>query len=506
MSSPQQIHGEPLGSADNQIATPDDQASTIVSDQGSGSTRSARGLTAATALSLGLRVLGVAVGMVTTSVLARHLDPGGYGVFSLALTLGAGAAQIADMGTAITVASRLAREKESAGRILGTGLALRSSVAFFATAILVAAAAFGFFGDSNKVVGIVALAVPLSAASILTAGATARFRPEISSALALIQGVLWLVAVSAVAAAGGSMLVLAWFFVGVTMLQTGIGIAMNRRVVPIGRPSFAEARRILSVSWPLALSSLAVMAYYRLDSLILFHAKGALELGYYSAAYKFIDVAQLGPSLLVAPLLPLAAASMSAGVGRRNTVLSLATRIGAVVGTGTAMMMIVLAPPLVRYLFGTDFDAAVKPLILLAVAFIGITFGWVGTTICSALGLTRPVAMVTVPVAVLSLGAQAWACPRWGAVGAAAVTAATELVIGGATCFLAARAMAARLPVKSLVTVLILGAATVLPMALLELPWMIESVLAAAMFGAALVATRVITTADIKRALSRRTL
>src|SRR5690606_31357500 len=126
------------------------------------------------------------------------------------------------------VASRIAREKESAGRILGTGLALRSSVALFATAILVAAAAFGFFGDSNKVVGIVALAVPLSAASILTAGATARFRPEISSALALIQGVLWLVAVSAVAAAGGSMLVLAWFFVGVTMLQTGIGIAMNR--------------------------------------------------------------------------------------------------------------------------------------------------------------------------------------------------------------------------------------------------------------------------------------
>ncbi|CCH16352.1 oligosaccharide flippase family protein [Micromonospora lupini] len=468
--------------------------------------RSARGLSAATAVSLGLRLLGMVVGMATTSVLARHLNPSGYGVFALALTLGTAAAQVADMGTTITVSSRIAREKAAAGRTLTTGLLIRTSVALLATVALLAAAAGGLFGESSAVVSVIAIATPLSAASVLTAGATARFRPEVSAVLALVQGVLWLVAVVFIARTGGDVVLLAWFFVAVVAVQTGIGVAINRRLVPLGRPSWAEAGRIFALSWPLAISSLAVMAYYRLGSVILFHLQGAAEVGYYSAAYKFLDVAQLGPAMLVAPLLPIVATSLSMAAPRRNLIFSLATRTGAVIGAGTAVLLIAVAPALVTYLYGDDFGPAVTPLLLLAVAFVGVTLGYVGTTICSALGLVRPIAVLTVSVAVVNLAAQFWACARWGATGAAAVAAATEFVIGATTCLLAARAMTSRLPVREMASVLAVAAATVLVLWLVRLPWQVEGPLAAGMFGVSVLATRAITMADLKRVLSRKAL
>ncbi|MFU8852579.1 oligosaccharide flippase family protein [Micromonospora sp. SL1-18] len=460
----------------------------------------------ATAVSLGLRLLGMAVGMATNSVLARYLNPDGFGIFALALTLGTAAAQVADMGTTITVSSRIAREKASAGRILTTGLLIRTSVALLATVVLLIAAARGLFGESSSVVAVVAVATPLSAASILTAGATARFRPEVSSVLALIQGVLWLIAVVAIARTGGDVVLLAWFFVAVVAVQTGVGVVINRRLVPLGRPSWVEAGRIFALSWPLAISSLAVMAYYRLGSVILFHLQGAAEVGYYSAAYKFLDVAQLGPAMLVAPLLPLVATSATMDTHRRNLIFSLATRTGVVIGAGTAVMLIALAPALVAYLYGDDFGPATMPLILLAVAFVGVTLGYVGTTICSALGVVRPIAVLTVSVAVVNLAAQFWACARWGATGAAAVAAVTEFVIGVATCLLAARAMTSRLPVREMAGVLVLGAATIVVLWLVRLPWPIEAALAAGMFGAAVLATRAITPTDLKRVLSRKAL
>ncbi|MFE9691457.1 oligosaccharide flippase family protein [Micromonospora sp. NPDC005806] len=460
----------------------------------------------ATAVSLGLRLLGMVVGMATNAVLARYLNPDGFGVFALALTLGTAAAQVADMGTTITVSSRIARERASAGRILTTGLVIRTSVALLATVVLLIAAARGLFGESSSVVGVVAVATPLSAASILTAGATARFRPEVSSVLALIQGVLWLIAVVTIARTGGDVVLLAWFFVAVVALQTGVGVVINRRLVPLGRPSWAEAGRIFALSWPLAISSLAVMAYYRLGSVILFHLQGAAEVGYYSAAYKFLDVAQLGPAMLVAPLLPIVATSLSMDAHRRNVIFSLATRTGVVIGAGTAVMLIALAPTLVAYLYGDDFGPAVTPLILLAVAFVGVTLGYVGTTICSALGVVRPIAVLTVSVAVVNLAAQFWACARWGATGAAAVAAATEFVIGVTTCLLAARAMTSRLPVRAMASVLVLGGVTILVLWLVRLPWPIEAALAAGMFGAAVLASRAITPMDLKRVLSRKAL
>jgi O-antigen/teichoic acid export membrane protein len=481
--------------------------SAVESPAQTGGGRTARGVTVSTALSLALRLFGIAIGMGTTAVLARALAPAGYGMLSLALTLVTAAAQTADLGIATTAAARIAREDPAtAGRTLSTALTVRTSASLVAAAAVIGAAVAGLFGDSSRIVAVAAIATPLSAAAVLTAGSTARFRPEVASILAVLQGALWFAAVVIVYESGGGLLTLAWCFVAVTVLQTAAGLVMNRRIVPLTRPTSREARRILAVSWPVAISSIAFTAYYRLDSAILFHARGATELGYYAAGWKFIDVAQLAPTILVAPLLPLAATSLTMDAARRRAILSLATRIAAIIGTGAAVMLITLAPQLISFVYGRGFEPATRPLVLLAVAFVCMPLNFVGSTILWGIGLVRPIALITVIAAVLSLSAQAWASPRWGATGAAAVTCATQVALGVTYCVLAARAMKSSLPLRELTRMFAISAVVVVATSLVALPWIAKAILVATGFCAAVLLFRVITIHDFKRVLARRAL
>jgi O-antigen/teichoic acid export membrane protein len=277
-------------------------------------------------------------------------------------------------------------------------------------------------------------------------------------------------------------------------------------VVRLRRPSSREAALLFAASWPLAVNWIAYTAYYRLDSVILFHARGATELGYYAAAYKFIEVAQIAPTILAGPLLPLVATSLAMEAARRRTILSLTTRTAIVVGTGTAVLLIALAPQLIGVIYGAGFAPAIRPLVLLSVAFVGVPLGFLGSTILSGLGLVRPLALLTVIVAALSLAAQAWAIPRWGATGAAAVVAVTQHAIGVSTCVLAARAMKSSLPLRQLGTAVAITAAIIAAAAFVELPWIAEAALVAIAFCLSVLLFRVITIQDFTRVLARRAL
>jgi O-antigen/teichoic acid export membrane protein len=167
-------------------------------------------------------------------------------------------------------------------------------------------------------------------------------------------------------------------------------------------------------------------------------------------------------------------------------------------------LLISIAPGLIGFIYGKGYEPAVRPLELLALAYVGISVGYVGSTVLTGLRKTKPIALVCVVAAVVSLAGQAWATPRWGATGAATVTAITQVGIAIVYSVLAARAMRTRLPLLeiclgTLLLVVVIGGA-----ALIHLPWPVEAVAVAAALGVGLVLTRVITVSDFRRVLARR--
>jgi len=107
------------------------------------------------------------------------------------------------------------------------------------------------------------------------------------------------------------------------------------------------------------------------------------------------------------------------------------------------------------------------------------------------------------PVASLEDGGQALVAPRWGATGAAAVTAGTHVVLGLATCLLAAKAMRSPAPAMQLVGTLVVGAVAVGIVLLLDPPFVAGLVMVGVLFSVGLLAARVLTVGDLRRVLSR---
>jgi O-antigen/teichoic acid export membrane protein len=467
----------------------------------------ARALSLATASSLVLRLVGLVVGFATSFLLARHLAPAGFGELALAITLATGAAQVADAGIAVAVAGRVARADGNAERTLGSGLALRTAFSVVAMAAVLLACAAHAFGSSGGVVAVIALAIPLSAASVLTAGSAARYRPQIGAVVALLQGVLWFGVVLAVSRSDQANLM--WLAVGhvsVVVLQTTAGVLLNRRVIRVGRPARAEAGRLLAISWPLAVTAIATMAYYRLDSVVLFSTRGAAEVGLYAAAYKFLDVLQVFPAILIAPLLPLAVRYRQRDASVRHEFLGFAVRAGTAVGVVGATSLFVLAEPLMRLAYGVDFASGAGALRLLAPAYLGICLGYVGTTLGSALGAGKVIASVSIGVAVCSLTVHVWAAPRWGAEGAAAVTAVTELIIGVTMVGVAARSLGTAMPGRRLLPVLVVGPAAAAAGLLVPVHWSAGYLLTLVILVAGLVAARTVTLADLRLISARKAL
>lgn len=481
-------------------------ATAVRSSSGS-SSPTARALSLATATSLLLRLVGMAVGFGTSFLLARHLAPAGFGELSLAITLATGAAQVADAGMSVAVSTRVARANESAERTLGSGLALRTTFSTVAmTAVLVACVA-DVFGPSNAVVAVIALSIPLSAASVLTAGSAARYRPQIGATVALLQGLLWFCVVLYVTRSDhADVMWLAAGHVAVVLLQTTAGVVLNKRVIKVGRPAVAEARTLLAISWPLAVTAAATMAYYRLDSLVLFSSRGASEVGLYAAAYKFLDVLQVFPSILMAPLLPLVVRYQSRNPSVRSEFLSFALRAGAAIGVVAGTSLYVLADPLMRLAYGAEFAGAAGTLRLLAPAYFGICLGYVGTTLGSALGAGKTIAVVSICVAVCSLAVHLWATPRWGAEGAAAVTAVTELAIGVTVTGIAAKRLGVSVPGRRLLPVIALGPAAAACGLILPLHWLFGYALSLVALLAGLMLARTVTVADFRLISARRLL
>lgn len=179
------------------------------------------------------------------------------------------------------------------------------------------------------------------------------------------------------------------------------------------------ARRLLSESWPLMLSALAVSIYMRIDQIMLRELADERQLGLYSAILPFSQAWHMVPMTLCASLLPTISQLQKTDPQRYRLRLQQLFTLMAWSGIMAATLTALCAQWLVSLLLGSSFIDAVPVL------------QWhVFSNVFVFLGVTQSVAIVsertprkalvnTCSGAVASLVANYLLIPSWGAVGAA---------------------------------------------------------------------------------------
>jgi PST family polysaccharide transporter len=369
----------------------------------------------------GFRLLvGLAVGVW----IARHLGPSDYGMLNFALAVVSFYAVFVTFGLDGLAVRDLVEHPTQRDSIIGTVALIRlpGSVMAFSLAL---GTILLLQGASPMMVGLVAI---LAAASFFQAAeaidlwfqATVRSRytvlaKGVAFGLASLVRVALLISAAQVLAFAWAILLEA--LLGALALLYAYRITGGR--ITAWRANASRAKAMLREGWPLALSGLTIAFYMRVDQIMLGQLAGFADVGTYSVAVRLVELWYVVPMTVTASLFPAILIAKQAApeyfVSRVQVMYDVLVW-GAI---AIALLVSVLAHPIVDILYGRAYSGAAPVLSLLCWMGVLVFFGvarqkWLFAE--RALGAGSAVELVTL---VLNVVFNLILIPRFGALGAA---------------------------------------------------------------------------------------
>jgi O-antigen/teichoic acid export membrane protein len=213
------------------------------------------------------------------------------------------------------------------------------------------------------------------------------------------------------------------------------------RVMPLTlRPPRETIKNLVRVGAPLGVAGLLIVAYARIDQIIVFQQAGAQEAGFYGAAYRILEQVHFVPGAVITTIAPIVAALWLSDRERMLRVATLAAELLAIASFGGLAFAIVGAEPFMTLIFGEAFAPAADALPVLGGAFVFICFGYLVANLLLVVGLAKRQIVVGLVALVLNVAGNLILVPEYGFMAAAWMTLATEVVVVGlGFAFLAAR-------------------------------------------------------------------
>jgi O-antigen/teichoic acid export membrane protein len=380
-----------------------------------------------------LRVVNLALGVFVTLVLARALGARGFGQWSTIFAVTQLTGYLATLGFEQVSVRHAAAEPERAPDWLGALLALRLGLALpvglLTTGILVAVAGHGPMLAAGLIVCAIFISGALSASRVVF---QLRIRNDLNAAFELANGVLWAAAVGGLALAHVGLVPFAIAFVVTTWIPVLAQAALALRLL---RPRQAglrtHVRELIRTGVPVGISSLLIIAYARIDQVIVFELAGAKAAGLYGADYRILDRLQAVPETFMVTLFPLISGLYPADLGQVRALVNRGLEVLAMISLPILAFTLIVPRRSVVLLFGHAFAGAAPGLPILMAAFILIAFGHVTGYLIIVLRLQVRFIRFAVAALAFNVVANLILVPSYGFVAAAGVTVATELLVLG---------------------------------------------------------------------------
>lgn len=302
------------------------------------------------------------VGVLVGAWVARYLGPDAYGEVAYVLAYLAFFQVAVSLGLDGIVVRELAKDSCSRGQVLGTVFFMRLGV--------------GGLSWVSAVAGLIALNGWLdpSILLVLIAGSALIFQPADTIDLwfqSQSQSRRTVAAkLSAFFVSNGIRIVLilyhaplAWFVlvVAIDAMVAAFGLALIYRRSQSGPPWLWNtylAKRLLAETWPYAVSSLAVLVYMRFAQILIRDMLGSKDLGLYAAILPLSTVWNMLPTVVCTSVAPMIARKKAESEGAYYKALLLIFRVFLFFSLSLSVAVAVLAPFIVRTLFGSAYQGA----------------------------------------------------------------------------------------------------------------------------------------------------
>src|SRR6218665_2245783 len=370
------------------------------------------------------KVFRALAAIVVSAWVARYLGPADFGKLSFILAIVAFFQVVSVLGLDGIVVRDIVKNKEEAGLILGTALAMRLLAGAFSWIGIVLAMMI-IYGPGNDNMW---MALFIGGSLIFQAADTVDlwFQSQTQSRrtvlvkflAVLLSGLLRIFLI----VQGASLIYFAAAFFLEFSIQA-LSLAFSYRRFPCGRQWKAQikttGKELLKESWPFLLSSVSILVYMRLDQVMIKEMLSEKELGIYSAVTLISIGWYFIPAVIYTSLLP-----MMTKVKQQNEELYLSRlakifRINWILATILCALVYWQGGNLIRVIFGDKFMGGEKMLYLHMLTNIPVFLGSGSIIWIIVEGTPRQMLVKCILGGVVSVAANWVLIPKFGLAGAA---------------------------------------------------------------------------------------
>jgi O-antigen/teichoic acid export membrane protein len=451
---------------------------------------------------------GLLVGLISTPLMLRHLGVDDFGRYITVNSLIFIVAGLTELGlTNVGMREYTLRDPSKRGRLIQNLAGMRT---VFTLAGVGVAALFGIVAGYSDVmvIGTLIAGLGLVATNLqytYTVPLSAQLKLGWVAALDLIRQLVIAALIVALVVAGASLLPFFTVVLASGLVTLAIAIVLVRGDVPLSPAADrSEWWALLKDTLPYAAATALGVVYFRIAVILMSLIASPTETGYFSAAFRIIEIVAAIPWLLINSAFPVMVRAARDNQDRLRYALQRLFEVSLIAGVWMALVVWAGAPFAISVLGGDDFGPSVDALRALGFAMIG-TF-LVATWGLALLSLRRHSALLVANGCALALGIGLTFAlePSLGATGAGVATAATEIGLGLLYIAIIGRGRPDLLPrPRILLPVLAAAAVAAAPMIVGGIPSVVLACVATLLYFGVLVALRAIPQ-EVTDALLRR--
>lgn len=188
-------------------------------------------------------------------------------------------------------------------------------------------------------------------------------------------------------------------------------------------------KKMLRESYPLAVSAVFVMIYFKLDTIMLSLMKPAGDVGIYGLAYKILESLIFFPALFVGLIMPLLSKYAQLNQDEFKRVAQKGLEVLLIFAVPLAIGGLALSGPIIKFIAGQGFEPAANVLDILIFATAIIFLGSLFSNMIIAIEKQRSLAKIYGLGAIFNFTVNLILIPKFSYLGAASSTLLTEALV-----------------------------------------------------------------------------
>ncbi|HOZ16461.1 MAG TPA: flippase [Candidatus Portnoybacteria bacterium] len=392
-----------------------------------------------TVISIGARLMGVALSLVTLGFIARYLGKDGFGGYSLIMAFLYIFDNLADLGLYSLMIREISRSEISEKKVVSNIFTIRVVVVLFL--LTIACLVVWLFPYSYQVKSGTMLAAIsflfLSMGQVLM-GIFQKYLKTDKSAIADIAGRIsqFLMVVAVMKLGFGFYGIIGSLILG-CLINFLLLFVFARRYVKFSLEfDFAYWKKLIRTTIPIAASIVLTLIYFKIDSIFLsipLINKNSLspisDVGIYGIAYKILEGLIFFPSMFIGLIMPLLSSSAFRDRERFKRIYQKTVDILFMLVIPLVIGIIMLSGQIVVLIGGNGFSASAGPLNILAIAIGLIFFGTLLGNSIIALDRQKVGAWIYFAGMIFNIVTNLIFIPKYQYIGAAWTTVVTELLV-----------------------------------------------------------------------------